>query len=88
MKVLKIGATWCVGCKIMGPRWKEIEGENPWLQTEYYDFDENKELVDKLHITAMPTFVFLNKEDEEIDRLIGEVEKDKLIETINKYRDQ
>ena len=88
MKVLKIGATWCVGCKIMGPRWKEIEGENPWLQTEYYDFDKNKELVDKLNITAMPTFVFLNKEDEEIDRLTGEVEKDKLIETINKYRDQ
>jgi thiol-disulfide isomerase/thioredoxin len=87
MKVLKIGATWCSGCKIMGPRWKEIENENPWLETEYYDFDKDKDFVNKLNITAMPTFIFLDKEKNEILRLTGEVEKNKLIEIINEHKD-
>lgn len=42
MKVLKIGAVWCNGCLVMRPRWQEIEKENPWLKTEYFDFDEDK----------------------------------------------
>ncbi len=88
MKVLKIGAKWCQGCRIMGPRWKEIESENPWLQTEFYDFDENKEFVSNLNITAMPTFIFLDQNDSELLRLSGEVEKDKLIEVINQYKDK
>ena len=43
MKVLKFGAVWCLGCLIMKPRWTEIETENTWLETEYYDFDESLE---------------------------------------------
>jgi thioredoxin-related protein len=88
MKVVKIGAKWCAGCKIMGPRWKEIEAENLWLKTELYDFDNNKELVSNLNIKAMPTFIFLSKNGEELLRLSGEVDKIKLIETINQYKDR
>jgi thiol-disulfide isomerase/thioredoxin len=88
MKVIKIGATWCQGCKIMGPRWKEIEVENPWLVTEFYDFDQNKEIVSKYNITAMPSFVFLDKDNNEILRLSGEVDKIKLIEVINQNKDK
>jgi thiol-disulfide isomerase/thioredoxin len=88
MKVLKIGAKWCQGCKIMGPRWKEIETENQWLQTEFYDFDDDKEFVSKLNIMAMPTFIFLDNENNELIRLSGEVEKEKLIEVINQYKDR
>ena len=41
MKVIKIGAVWCNGCLVMRPRWQEIETENPWLTTEYFDFDQD-----------------------------------------------
>lgn len=88
MKVLKIGATWCQGCKIMGPRWKEIETENPWLQTEFYDFDQSAEIVKTYNITAMPSFIFLDKNGNEILRLTGEVDKIKLIEVINQNKDK
>jgi len=89
MKVLKFGATWCPGCVIMGPRWKEIEAENPWLQTEYYDFDKDKEAVEKYNINnTLPTFVFLDKEEKEFLRLNGEVEKEKLIEIITQNKDK
>ncbi|MFA5207777.1 MAG: thioredoxin family protein [Candidatus Paceibacterota bacterium] len=88
MKVIKIGAIWCQGCKIMGPRWKEIEIENPWLKTEFYDFDQNKEIVSKYNPTAMPSFIFLDKNDNEILRLSGEVDKMKIIEAINQNKDK
>jgi thiol-disulfide isomerase/thioredoxin len=89
MKVLKFGAVWCSGCLVMKPRWKEIETENPWLQTEYYDFDQDKEIVGKYHITnVLPVFVFLDKDGNEFLRLDGEIEKNKLIEIINQNKER
>lgn len=89
MKVLKFGATWCAGCLVMKPRWKEIEEENSWLKTEYYDYDTDKEAVEKYAINEiLPTFVFLDKAEKEFLRLQGEVDKDKLIEIINQNKDR
>jgi thiol-disulfide isomerase/thioredoxin len=89
MKVLKFGAVWCPGCLIMKPMWKEIEIENPWLQTKYYDFDQDKEMVEKYHITdVLPVFVFLDKDDNEFLRLDGEIGKQKIIEIINQNKDK
>jgi thiol-disulfide isomerase/thioredoxin len=89
MKVLKFGAVWCPGCIIMKPRWQEIEAENPWLQTEYYDFDQEKDVVAKYNVNeVLPTFVFLDKSGNELLRLNGEVDKDELVRTINQYKDK
>lgn len=88
MKILKFGAVWCSGCLIMKPRWKEIEDELPWLETEYHDADEEVELIKKYNITDYPCFIFFNKEGKEIYRDYGEIEKKKLIEIIEKYKDQ
>ncbi len=89
MKVLKFGAVWCAGCLVMKPRWQEIEKEYHWLQTEYYDFDNNKPQVEKYQITkTLPVFIFLDKQDNEFLRLSGEVDKQKLIEIINQNRDK
>lgn len=89
MKVLKFGAVWCSGCLVMKPRWKEIETENPSLQTQYFDFDKDKEMVEKYKIDeSLPVFVFLDKEENEFLRLNGEVSKDKLLEIINKNKEK
>ena len=89
MKVLKFGAVWCSGCLVMKPRWKEIEGELPSLQTQYFDFDVDKEMVEKYKIDeSLPVFVFLDKEGNEFLRLNGEVEKDKLLEVINENKER
>lgn len=88
MKILKFGAIWCSGCLIMKPRWIEIEKELPWLKTEYFDVDENPELIQKYNIKDYPCFIFLDKNNLEIHREFGEIEKNKLIEIINKYKDQ
>jgi len=89
MKVLKFGAVWCSGCLVMKPRWKKIEEENSWLKTEYYDFDNDKEMVEKYKVDrTLPTFIFLDSQENEILRLNGEIEKDKLVELINQNKDK
>lgn len=90
MTVLKFGAAWCNGCLVMRPRWQEIEKENPWLKTNYYDFDTDKEMVQKYGITdgVLPVFIFLDKSGKEILRLSGEKEKKELLEVLTNYKDR
>lgn len=89
MKVLKFGAVWCPGCLIMKPRWEEIEKENIWLKTEYYDCDENKEIVAEWKIgNTLPVFIFIDKEGNEFLRLIGEQSKKKLVDIILTNKDK
>jgi thiol-disulfide isomerase/thioredoxin len=87
MKVIKVGATWCNGCLVMKPRWKEIEDENPWLETEFYDFDENPEIIESYGIDEnLPVAIFLDEEGNELKRLNGEVDKDELLKTLEAFR--
>lgn len=88
MKILKFGAIWCSGCLVMKPIWAEIEKENTWIKTEYFDVDNNKQLAKDYKITAYPCFIFLNEEGNEIHREYGEVSKEKLMELINKFKNQ
>lgn len=89
MKVIKFGAVWCPSCLIMRPRWQDIEKENPWLQNEYYDFDQDKEMIEKYKIdTTLPTFIFLDKNNQEFLRLNGEIDKEKIIEIINQNKEK
>lgn len=89
MKVLKIGAEWCTGCILMKPRWQEIEAELPWLKTEYYDYDKDKEIVAKWNIDkSLPVFIFLDKNDKEITRLNGEPSKEELLKVIEEHKEK
>ena len=90
MKVLKFGAVWCPGCLVMRPRWKKIEEENPWLETEYYDFDNDKEMVEKHKVgeKVLPVFVFLGKNGQEITRRHGEPSKEEILKLIEGHRNK
>lgn len=90
MKVLKFGAVWCSGCLVMRPRWQEIEKELPWLKTEMYDYDKDKEMVKKYKIGSgtLPTFIFLDKDDNEIRRLNGEPSKEELLKIIEENKNK
>ena len=88
MKVLKFGAIWCKECLVMKPLWEEIEKESPDLETEYFDADENPELLKKYSIEDIPVFIFLDKEGNEILRLEGAVPKSRIIETINENKNK
>ena len=88
MKVLKIGASWCADCKIMIPRWEEIEKERPWLETEMIALDDEPDAINKYNMTSIPTFIFFDKEGKEILRMSKLVEKDVLTKTILENKDK
>jgi len=90
MKVIKIGAEWCSGCLVMRPRWEEIEKEHPTLRTEYWDFDKDRKKMGEYGVTSevLPVCIFWDKEGGEVDRCEGEVEKKRLLELIQKYKDR
>lgn len=89
MRIIKFGAVWCNSCLVMRPRWREIELEHPYLITEYFDFDKDKEMVVRFNIQSgkLPTFIFLDKGDNELIRLSGEPSKEELIQLILKFKD-
>jgi len=90
MKVLKIGAEWCPGCIVMKPRWKKVEEENPWIISEYYDYDFSPEIIKKYNLekAKLPTFIFLDKHDEELDRRAGELSEKEITDLITQYKDK
>lgn len=89
MKVLKFGAVWCPGCLVMRPLWQEIEKENPWLKTEYFEFDDEKEAVEKWQINkSLPTFVFIDKDENEILRFSGEKSKAEVVKLIEENKNK
>lgn len=73
MKVIKIGASWCSGCVIMRKRWDEINKLRKF-ESEYYDYDIYEDMLkEKYHIgDKLPIFIFVNKNNEEVKRLVGE----------------
>lgn len=89
MKVLKFGAIWCPGCLVMKPRWAEIEKENTWLKSEYYEYDNSSEQVEKYNIgDSLPVFIFLDKNENEILRLKGEVSKKDILKILEENKDK
>jgi len=74
----------------MRPIWKKIEAENMTLDTEYYDFDERKDIVSKYNIDKgiLPVAIFLDLSGNEILRLSGEVTRERILQAIKEFRDR
>lgn len=85
MKIIKIGASWCSGCIVMRPRWEKIEKIRQ-IETEYFDFDIYEDMLkEKYHIgDKLPVFIFLNQNNNEITRLIGEPSEEEILNIIDK----
>lgn len=45
----------------MKPIWRDIEAENPWLKTVFYDFDNDTEALKQYNVSGnLPVFIFLD----------------------------
>jgi thiol-disulfide isomerase/thioredoxin len=89
MTVLKFGAVWCSACLIMKPRWAEIEQDNPWLTTKYFEYDDDLKEVKEYNINKdIPVFVFLDDKGSELLRLSGEISKKEIQQVLDKYKDK
>ncbi len=88
MKLLKFGALWCKECLVMRPMWNEIEAEIPELASEDYEADDYPDLLKKYEVKDIPTYIFLDKEENEFMRLTGLQNKEDLIKIVKENLDK
>ena len=86
MKILLFGAIWCKECKLMRPLWRNLKLEFPEIKMEFIEYDDYPERIKKHSIKDVPTAVFLNSQDKEMNRVQGLQHKDTIIDLINKYK--
>ena len=87
MKIIKIGAIWCPGCLVMKKIWNNILKDNE-LNIIELDYDMDNEEVSKYDVgKILPVVIFIDKEDNELERLVGEQKESKLRELIDKYKE-
>jgi thioredoxin 1 len=83
MVLVDVFAIWCGPCQIIGPIIDQIaiDYENK-VSVGKLDADNNRETISILGVKSIPT-LFLYKDGKVVDKLVGLVSKDKIIEKIN-----
>lgn len=88
MKVIRIGAIWCKECLVMKPIWKRVEEAQPELKTEYYDVDDNPEILIRFQAKKVPFSIFLDEAENELERLQGIQNEADLLQKVRDYLDK
>ena len=85
--VLKIGAPWCIPCKVIETNISEIEAENidsaEFVEVNVDEADE--EFVDNLRVRNVPVLIFY-KNGEAVDRTVGLLTKQDIINKITEIK--
>lgn len=79
-KLWDFWATWCPPCKALKPTIEALATEYAGkIEIKSIDIDKNGELASKFGIQAVPTLVFLDKDGNELSRIVGAVPKDTIV---------
>jgi len=82
--MIMVGKTHCIWCKSMAPQLKEIKEEYPNTLIFYINSDYDPKWTMKHRILELPVQIFYNEKGEEIDRHIGYINKDGILELLEK----
>ena len=80
--VIDFYATWCGPCKAMNPVLESVEREIGSDVIYKIDVDQNRDLVERLGIRSVPTFIFFENGTEK-ERRTGMVAKNYLMESLS-----
>ena len=84
--IVDFSATWCPPCKQLKPIFEKLADEfHGRINFITIDVDENPELSVSYGVQSRPMMVFLDKEGQIQDMLIGLQSREKILETINNY---
>lgn len=78
-------ATWCQPCKMIAPILEELAAETEGVTFAKVNVDENPDVAIGLRIQAIPT-LYLFKDGQAVDRVVGLQNKETLKALIEKNR--
>ena len=82
--IVDFSATWCPPCKQLKPIFKKLAEEfKGRIDLVTVDVDENPELAQAYGVTNIPCLVFINKDGQVQNTLVGFQNRDQLLGTIN-----
>lgn len=84
IKILDFYAEWCMPCKQLAPVLSQIEKEFDNVIVEKINVDENDEVTEYYGIRNIPTLIIF-KEDQQVDKVVGSLSKDKLVELLKTH---
>ncbi|KAK9496042.1 PITH domain-containing protein [Lipomyces doorenjongii] len=70
LAVVDFNATWCAPCKTIAPHFEKFPEKYPNVGFASVDIDQHKDIAGEFEITAVPTFLFLNR-GREVARVRG-----------------
>lgn len=83
--LIDIWAPWCGPCRMISPIVDEVSSEYQGrLSVGKMNADDNRDTVSELGIRSIPTLL-LYKNGEIVDRLVGGVNKQKIVDLIEQY---
>jgi len=85
LKVIKFSGTWCGPCKVLAPIFNQVKSEVREVIYQDIDVDAESALAIKYNVRGVPTII-IEKDGQEVKRIIGMSTKDNLISTINSFK--
>ena len=84
--IVDFSATWCPPCRQLKPIFEKLAEEfKGRIDLVTVDVDENPELSQAYGVTNIPTMIFLNKDGQIQNTLVGFQNRDQLLAAINTY---
>jgi len=82
--MVMVGKTKCIWCDSMAPQIKEIKEKYPKTVIYYVNIDKDFLGAINYNINELPVQIFYDKSGKEIDRHIGYLGKDDMLEALRK----
>ena len=79
--LVDFNAGWCGPCRMLKPVLEQLSEESGNVKFVSVDIDENDEIADEYDVTSIPCLVLV-KDGVEIDRHVGFIPKDAIVDFI------
>lgn len=86
MKIVKVSAMWCPACLIVDKEINKIKLDYPNIEILEYDYDFDCEEIKYYNVgEILPVLIFLDKDSNELTRIVGEKKYQDIEKVIKKY---